>query len=84
VVQVTSRDIRQVTFYLDGRKLRKLVQSEARGGKYTITINPRKLAYGGHKFLIKTLPSDPNCSPTARSAAFVRPRPPQIVVKFTG
>ena len=84
VVQVTSRDIRQVTFYLDGRKLRKLVQSEARGGKYTITINPRKLAYGGHKVLIKTLPSSPNCSPTARSAAFVRPRPPQVVVKFTG
>ena len=73
-VQISSRGAKHVTFYLDGRKLKLLKQSQSKGGKFTIEINPKKLSYGAHKLLIKVVMSDPHCASIARSGVFVHPQ----------
>ena len=75
-LQLSSIGIKRVTFYLDGRKLMTLQHSQARGGKFTVRIDPRRLAYGPHRVSIKTVMSDARCARIARSGVFVRPRPP--------
>ena len=82
--QVSSAGTKQITFYLDGRKLKTLRSERARRGTYSITINPRKLAYGQHKLSVKTLPADVNCAAAARTGVFVHPRPQQAVARFAG
>jgi hypothetical protein len=82
--QVSSAGIKQITFYLDARKLKTLRSGQARRGAYSITINPRKLAYGQHKLSVKTLPADVNCAAAARTGVFVHPRPQQAVARFAG
>jgi hypothetical protein len=82
--RVNSAGIKQITFYLDGRKLKTLRSGQARRGSYSITINPRTLAYGQHKLSVKTLPADVNCAAVARTGVFVRPRPQQAVARFAG
>jgi hypothetical protein len=83
-LQVSSRGIKQITFYLDGRKLKALKQSQAKGGKFTITIDPRQLSYGAHKVSIKTVMSDAHCATIARSGVFVHPQIARVPPKFTG
>ena len=82
--QVSSAGIKQITFYLDGRRLKTLRSGQARRGTYSMTINPRKLAYGQHKLSVKTLPADVNCAAAARTGVFVHPRPQQAVARFAG
>jgi hypothetical protein len=82
--QVNSTGIKQVTFYLDGRKLKTLRTGQARHGKYSIVINPRSLAYGQHKLSVRTLPANVSCAAVARTGVFVRPRPQQAVARFAG
>jgi hypothetical protein len=82
--RVNSAGIKQIAFYLDGRKLKTLRSGQARRGSYSITINPRTLAYGHHKLSVKTLPADVNCAAVARTGVFVRPRPQQAVARFAG
>jgi Big-like domain-containing protein len=82
--QVKSAGIKQITFYLDGRKLKTLRSEQARRGTYSITINPRSLAYGQHKLSVKTLPADVNCAAVARTGVFVHPRAQQAVARFAG
>jgi hypothetical protein len=84
IARVSSAGIKQITFYLDGRKLKTLRAGQARRGSYSITINPRTLAYGHHKLSVRTLPADVNCAAVARSGVFVRPRPQQAVARFAG
>jgi hypothetical protein len=83
-LQISSLGIKQITFYLDGRKLKTLQHSQAKGGKFTIKIDPRKLSYGAHKVSIKTLMSNPNCALISRSGVFVRPHAQRVVLRFTG
>jgi hypothetical protein len=83
-LKVNSRGIKRITFYLDGRKLRTLNASQAKAGKFTIKIDPGKLAYGAHKVTIKTVMSDANCAFSARSGVFVRAHTQRVVPKFTG
>jgi hypothetical protein len=83
-LQVSSRGIKQITFYLDGRKLKTLKQSQAKGGKFTISINPTKLSYGAHKVSIKTLMSNTKCASIARSGVFVHPSTQRVAPRFTG
>ena len=82
--KVNSAGIKQITFYLDGRKLKTLRSGQARRGSYSITIKPRTLAYGQHKLSVKTLPADVNCAAVARTGVFVHPRPQQAVARFAG
>jgi hypothetical protein len=84
-VRINSDGIQQITFYLDGHKLRSLKQSQSKGGKFSVRIDPRTLPYGPHTLSIKALPHNPDCPPSARSAVFVRPYQPVRVIKsFTG
>jgi hypothetical protein len=83
-VQTSSRGIKQITFYLDGRKLKTLKQAQARHGLFTIKINPLKLSVGAHKLVAKTVMSSPRCTSPAHSSVFVRPVSERAVPKFTG
>jgi uncharacterized repeat protein (TIGR01451 family) len=83
-LQVSSLGVKQITFYLDGRKLKTLEQSQAKRGKFTIKINPRNLSYGAHKVSIKTLMSNPGCASVARSGVFVQPQTQHAAPRFTG
>ncbi len=83
-LQMSSQGIKRITFYLDGRKLKTLAQSQAKAGKFTITIDPRKLSYGPHKVSLTALKNNRNCASIARSGAFVRPFTAHKPPKFTG
>jgi uncharacterized repeat protein (TIGR01451 family) len=74
-VTISALGIKQITFYLDGHKLKTLTKAQAKHGKFTIRINPRKLSYGAHKVSLKTIMSDANCAKLARARVFVHPRP---------
>ena len=83
-VQASSRGIKQITFYLDGRKLKTLKQSQAKHGKFTVEINPLKLSLGAHRLVAKTVMINPHCTSPAHSSVFVRPLSQRAVPKFTG
>jgi len=83
-VQVSSNGIKQITFYLDGRKLKTLKTSQAKGGKFTIRIDPSKLSHRAHTVSFKALSSDSACAKTSRSSTFVHPFTERVAPKFTG
>ncbi len=82
-VRVSSTGIKEITFYLDGRKLETLAQSRARDSRFTLQINPRKLRYGAHTVAFKAVMLSAGCSPVGHATVFVRPQT-QHVAKFTG
>jgi hypothetical protein len=83
-VRVSSAGIKQITFYLDGHKLKTLKQSQAKSGNFAIKIDPRKLSHGAHTLSIKGISTDPTCGSIARSSVFVEPFTASRPVKFTG
>jgi hypothetical protein len=83
-VQTSSGGIKQITFYLDGRKLVTLKQSQAKHGKFSIKIKPGRLSYGAHRLVAKTVMINPVCSAPAHSSVFVRPFSERAAPKFTG
>ncbi len=83
-VSINSRGIKQIMFYLDGREIKVLKQSQAKAGKFTLKIDPRKLSYGPHKLVIKTFMSDRACARVARRGLFVRPASASRSPSFTG
>jgi hypothetical protein len=84
-VRISSSGIAQITFFLDGRKIRTLKASQARHGKFTIKINARTLRVGKHKLTAKVLMQSQYCPAAARSAVFVRPAASGVKAEiFTG
>ena len=83
-VSIQSLGIKQITFYLDGHKLKTLSAAQAKNGKFSITINPGRLSYGAHKVSVKTVMTDSLCTPIARSSVFVHPHQQKVTPKFTG
>jgi hypothetical protein len=83
-VQISSLGIKRISFYLDGHKLKTLDQSQAKGGRFTITLDSRKLSYGAHKVSVKTRMSNASCAAIARTGVFVHPSTRVVVPKFTG
>ncbi len=83
-LQISSLGIKQIMFYLDGREIKALKQSQAKAGLFALRIDPRKLAYGPHKVTIKTFMSNRACARIARKGVFVRPRAQQVAPTFTG
>ncbi len=65
--------VKQITFYLDGRKLKTLAQQQAKNGTFSVKINARKLSYGAHRVSIKTAMVSAACAQSASSRVFVRP-----------
>jgi hypothetical protein len=83
-LSISSAGIKQIMFYLDGREIKVLKQSQAKGGKFTLKIDPRKLSYGPHKLTVKTFMSNRSCARIARKGVFVRPHSERVEPKFTG
>jgi uncharacterized repeat protein (TIGR01451 family) len=83
-VTISALGIKQITFYLDGHKLKTFTSAQAKNGKFTVRIDPRKLRFGAHSVSIKTVMSDANCAKLARAGVFVHPHPPVVKPKFTG
>jgi hypothetical protein len=83
-VSVPSLGITEVTFYVDGHKLKTFTAAHAVNGKFVVTINPRKYHFGAHRVSIRTVMTDPACAKIALSGVFVRARPARMTPKFTG
>jgi hypothetical protein len=81
-VYVTGRQIKSVTFYLDGPKVKTLARSDKKG-RYLVKINARKLGFGVHRvrIVVVFVPSSKNKSKTMY-VLVARCRPPRPV--FTG
>lgn len=76
-VQVSSAGIKQITFYLDGHKLKTFSEAQAKNGKFTVKIDPRKLRYGAHSLAVKATPRQEVCARLAKASSFVDPAPPK-------
>jgi uncharacterized repeat protein (TIGR01451 family) len=83
-VHISALGIKEITFYLDGRKIVGLTASQAKHGEFSVKIDPRKLRYGVHTVSAKTAMTEGVCRPIARSTRFVRPKPAVVKPKFTG
>ncbi len=83
-VHISSLGIKEITFYLDGKRIKTLKSSQAKNGEFKIEINPRKLSYGAHRVSVRTQMSDSACAAIARSAVFVHPKSPAVRPRFTG
>src|SRR5262249_53274803 len=81
-VYITGRQIKSVTFYLDGRKVKTLTRSD-RKGRHLINIDARKLPSGVHRIRIVVVfvPSSKTKSKTLH-VIVARCRPPRPL--FTG
>ncbi len=83
-VHISALGIKQITFYLDGHKLKTLNAAQARKGQFSVRIDPAKLHYGAHRVSVTTVMSESACAAIARSAVFVHPHPAVVKPKFTG
>ncbi len=83
-IHVEALGIKEITFYLDGRKIKTLRASQAKHGEFTLTVKPGKLSYGAHRIKLTTVMTDIACAAVARTATFVHPKAAKIVPKFTG
>jgi hypothetical protein len=71
--RISAKAVRRVTFYLDGRKLKALSAAQARGGKFAVRINAKRLRPGTHRVSAAVVMSESVCPKAARAAVFVRP-----------
>jgi hypothetical protein len=83
-VTVPSTGVKQITFYLDGRKLKTLSGSQARKGRFTVTINAAKLEHGAHRLSFVATMENVNCAKSASARVFVRPFTARVRPRFTG
>ncbi len=83
-VYVSSLGIKQITFLVDGKKIKTLKSSQAKDGQFSVRIDPSKLGYGAHHLTVRTVMTDSACPPVARAAVFVKPHGPAVAPKFTG
>jgi len=83
-VRVSSRGVKRITFYIDGHRVRTLQRSQARGGQFSVKINPRRLSYGPHRVSFKTVMVNPTCATAASARTFVRPFAARVAPRFTG
>ncbi len=88
VVSVKAPNVRSVTFYLDGHRLKTLTARSARRGTLSIRINAAHLRVGAHRLLAKITMVPTAASVKAvvakRSLTFVRCNSPVLTPKFTG
>jgi hypothetical protein len=83
-VQISSIGIKEITFFLDGRKLKRLTAAHAKKGFFSVTIDPRKYRYGAHRVSVKAVMNDGLCAAVSRTGVFVRARPAVLKPTFTG
>ena len=82
---VTGRRIVQVTFYVDGKKVKTLTQPNKSGGRWVLPMNVRRFAFGSHRVQarIQFARSSQTSSRTLRMS-FSRCHPANVKPNFTG
>jgi hypothetical protein len=88
VASVAASGVRSVTFYLDGRKLRKLSSRDVRAGRLSISIAAAGLPLGAHRLIARIAmraqaPSTAVYS-ASRALTFVRCGSSTVTPRFTG
>jgi len=84
-VEVKANGLKQVTFFLDGRKIKTFTASTASRPKFfKVKIYPGKLGKGPHHISAVGVLADPLCAPVKASAVFVKPGPGARRPNFTG
>jgi hypothetical protein len=71
--RISAQFIKQVTFFLDGRKLKTFTEGHDRGGKFSVRINAKRLAAGTHRVRLAVVMNESACGAVERSGVFVRP-----------
>jgi hypothetical protein len=79
---LTGLGVKSVTFYLDGRRL--LTVTSPRHGRFSITINATRLAYGAHRLVAKATLINRNCARISRAGTFVRVKAAAVLPVFAG
>ena len=84
-VEVKSAGLKQVTFFLDGRKIKTFKASKSSRPKFfKVKIDPGKLGKGPHHVSAVGVLADPQCAPVKASAVFIRPGSHVRRPNFTG
>lgn len=83
-VQVSAPGVKQITFYIDGRKLKTFHSSSAHPGRFTLKVNASKLSHGAHRLSYTAVMENVNCASAAGSRVFVRPYSAAVKPRFTG
>ncbi len=83
-VHVSASGVKQITFYLDGRKVKTLKASQAKRKAFSLKINAEKLSYGAHRLSFKTVMASAACAETSAGRVFVRPFTAHVKLHFTG
>ena len=68
-------ELKQVSLYLDGRKLNTLRHAQLKSGRFSVRIDPHRLRYGAHKVLITMAAIEAGCPGSRLSSVFVDPPP---------
>jgi hypothetical protein len=79
---LTGLGVKSVTFYLDGRKL--LTVTKPSHGRFSITINATRLAYGAHRLVAKATLRNGSCARISRAGTFVRVKAATVLPVFAG
>ena len=84
-VEVKAAGLKQVTFFLDGRKIKTFTPSGSSHAKYyRVKIRPGKLGKGPHHVSAVGIYGNPPCAPVKASAVFVKTGPGARRPNFTG
>ena len=84
-VQVKAEGLKQITVFLDARKLKTFTPKTSSHPQYfKFKINPRKLGRGPHHLSASGVPHNAACAPVKASAVFVRPASVAKRPTFTG
>jgi uncharacterized repeat protein (TIGR01451 family) len=84
-VEVRTKGLKQVTFFLEGRKLKTFtVSTSSRPKFFRVTINTAKLRKGPHHISAVGVLESPACAPVKAAAVFVKPAPGARRPNFTG
>jgi hypothetical protein len=84
-VQVSSKGVKRITFFLDGHKIKTITASSAKHSSvFTIKVDPSKLKHGPHMLSVTIELADPQCGPVKLSTVFVHPRSERGRLHFTG
>jgi hypothetical protein len=73
--QVIVAGIGRVTLYLDGRKLKVLTAAQAKASRLEVKIDPRRLAYGGHRVTARASANPCGAKPASQVFVFEHLKP---------
>ena len=79
---IASSGVKRVTYMLDGKQRKS--STKAKNGRFSITINVRKIAYGSHRLTAKVTMRSTACTSGVLAGTFIRARSAAVSPDFTG